>query len=108
MNSRTASCLFLFGALLVPAAGHAADAAAPSATTTFVKDSAITAKIKTELAAEKLSSLVRIQVDTDAEGAVTLSGTASSRPSADKAVTIAQSVKGVRSVKDDIKVVADQ
>lgn len=108
MNSRTANCLFLFGALLLPAAGHAADAAVPSATTTFVKDSAITAKIKTELAAEKLSSLLRIQVDTDAEGAVTLSGTASNRPSADKAVSIAQAVKGVRSVKDDIKVVADQ
>ena len=40
----------------------------------MVKDSVITTKIKAGLAAEEMFSLVHISVDTDHEGAVTLSG----------------------------------
>jgi hyperosmotically inducible protein len=41
----------------------------------YVKDSAITTKIKTKLATEHLTSLAQIHVDTDKNGVVWLSGT---------------------------------
>jgi hyperosmotically inducible protein len=97
-------------ALTLPMISHATDADATKTAKTkeYVKDSVITTKVKTELAAEKLSSLVKIQVDTDKAGAVTLSGTAVNQTAKDKAVSIAQAVKGVTSVDNQIKVVADK
>lgn len=107
MNHKvTISCL-VAGLLLVPVAGYTADTA-KSTPTEYVKDSVITTKIKAELAAEKMSSLVKINVDTDKAGAVTLSGTAASHAAVDKAVSIAKGVKGVTSVHNEIKVVADK
>ena len=101
----TAACFVLAGAL--PLAATAADMdkdrTSPKA---FVKDSAITVKIKAEYAKDKEVSAMSIKVDTDDNGMVQLSGTAKSRAEADKAVSIAKSVKGVTSVKDDIKVQA--
>jgi len=100
------SCL-LGSVLLLPVAGYAADAERSPATT-YVKDSVITTKIKAELAAEKLSSLIHVSVDTDAKGKVVLGGTATSKSAVDKAVSIARSVQGVTSVDNQIKVVADK
>jgi hyperosmotically inducible periplasmic protein len=74
---------------------------------TYVKDSAITAKIKTKLAADHAGSLAKIHVDTDANGMVYLSGTAKSQADVDKAVSIAQSTEHVTSVRNDIIVRAD-
>ncbi len=71
---------------------------------TFVKDSAITAKIKTKLASEHLSSLADLRVDTDDHGVVWLRGTAKSEEAADKAIEIARNTEGVTSVKSDIRV----
>jgi hyperosmotically inducible protein len=68
----------------------------------------ITTKVKAELAAEKLSSLVKIQVDTDNACVFTLSGTAADQVAKDKAVSIAKAVKGVTAVEDQIKIVADK
>ena len=45
----------------------------------FVKDSAITTKIKTRLAAEHMTSLADIHVDTDKDGVVWLSGSVKTR-----------------------------
>jgi hyperosmotically inducible protein len=101
-----ASCLTSL-ALLLPMTGYTADASTPSAGT-MVKDSVITTKIKTELAAEKISSLVHISVETDNKGAVILGGTAASKAAVEKAVSIAKGVKGVTSVDNQIKVVADK
>jgi hyperosmotically inducible protein len=109
MNIRLSASLVIASAFLLPLASHAADtdaAAAKSSTKTMVKDSVITTKIKAELAAAKLSSLVHISVDTDSKGEVTLSGTADSASTVDKAVSIAHGVKGVTSVQNNIKVVA--
>ena len=74
---------------------------------TYVKDSAITAKIKAKLADEKMSSLVHIKVDTDAKGGVVLSGTVRSQEAADKAVSIARETEGVTSVKNKLRIRKD-
>ena len=70
----------------------------------FVKDSAITAKIKTKLAAEHLSSLGDLRVDSSKDGVVWLRGTTRTEEAADKAVEIARNTEGVTSVKSDIRV----
>lgn len=74
---------------------------------TYVKDSAITAKIKSKLASEHVGSVAKIHVDTDANGMVYLSGTAKNQADIDKAVSIAQSTENVTSVRNDLTVRAD-
>jgi len=109
MNTKLAASIFVAGALMLPIAGYSADGDSDrSSPKAFVKDSVITTKIKAELAEEKLSSLVRINVDTDNKGMVSLSGTAASQAAADKAVSIARAVKGVTSVESHIKIAADK
>lgn len=109
MNKKFAAAFLVAGALMLPVAGYTADKDSDrSSPKAFVKDSVITAKIKAELAEEKMSSLVKIKVDTDDKGIVYLSGTAASKTAADKAVTIASAVKGVSSVKSTITVKADK
>lgn len=70
----------------------------------FVKDSAITTEIKGKLAAEHITSLERIHVDTDKDGIVWLSGTASTWKAADKAVSIARDTEHVKDVHSHITV----
>ncbi|MGB6603771.1 MAG: BON domain-containing protein [Steroidobacteraceae bacterium] len=70
----------------------------------FVKDSVITTKVKTKLAAEHLSSLARIRVNTDADGIVWLSGTAPTRAAAKHAETVARETEGVAGVKNGIQI----
>jgi len=107
MNNKLAASFLAAGALMLPIAAHAADAESDRASpSTYVKDSVITAKIKAELAEQKLSTLVHISVDTDANGRVVLSGTAANRAAANKAVSIARAVDGVTSVKSNIRVAA--
>jgi hyperosmotically inducible protein len=73
----------------------------------FVKDSAITTKIKSKLAAEHITSLGRIHVDTDKDGVVWLSGSARTQAAIDKAVEIARGTEGVRDVKNDLVIKKD-
>jgi hyperosmotically inducible periplasmic protein len=73
----------------------------------FVKDSAITTKIKTKLAAKHMTSLARVHVDTDKDGAVVLSGSARTQRAVDKAMSIARGTEGVKSVVSEIKVQKD-
>ena len=94
----------LFVSPLIQAEDQDQDRAHPK---TFVKDSAITTKIKAKLAAEKLSSVAKIHVDTDANGVVWLSGTANSQDQIDKAIAIARSTENVRDVKSSLTVKAD-
>jgi hyperosmotically inducible protein len=70
----------------------------------YVKDSAITTKVKAKLAAKHLSTLTRIKVDTDADGVVWLSGRAPTKDAADLAAMIAQNTEGVNAVHNDIVV----
>jgi hyperosmotically inducible protein len=75
-----------------------------SQATTFLKDSAITAKIKSKLAAEHVTSLERVHVDTDKNGVVWLSGSAPTQEAADKVVAVARDTERVTDVRSDIKV----
>lgn len=109
MNIKLIAGCIVAGAMLLPVAGHAADNDANrSSPKIFAKDSVITAKIKTHLAEEKLSSLVKISVDTTDKGVVVLSGNARSQEAIDKAVSIARGVKGVTSVENNITIKADK
>src|ERR1700732_2248131 len=73
----------------------------------FVKDSAITAKIKAKLAADHITSVGRIHVDTDKDGVVWLSGTARTKAAVDQAGSIARNTEHVVSVHNDLKIRAD-
>lgn len=69
----------------------------------FVKDSPITTKVKTKLAAKHLT-LTKIKVDTDAKGVVWLSGHAPTQDAVDMAGMIAKDTEGVKSVHNDVVV----
>jgi hyperosmotically inducible protein len=105
MNKRLAISFLVLGTLLGSAVLAAEDSdmdrSHPKA---FVKDSAITSKIKTKLAAEHITSLGRIHVDTDKDGVVSLRGTAHSREAVEKAESIARGTEGVTAVHSHIKV----
>ncbi len=107
MNTKLVTICLLAGALVLPIAGYTADGDTDrSSPKAFVKDSVITTKIKAKLAKEKPSSLIHIKVDTDKQGAVSLSGTARNQKAVDRAVAIANGVKGVTSVQNDIEIKA--
>ena len=67
----------------------------------YVDDSVITTKVKSQLAADDFLKSFQISVKTY-KGTVQLSGFVSSQQSVDKAGQIARSVKGVKSVKNDL------
>ena len=109
MNTKLATTLVI-GTLLVPVAGYTADQMSkdqPSVTDKAkenVGDAMITAKIKTEFAKDKQVSAMKINIDTDHKGVVTLKGTAKSQAEVDKAVSIAKATQGVVSVKNELRV----
>ena len=106
-NNLTTAC-FILAALLAPIAARAADGDSDRThPMTFVKDSVITTKVKAKLADERMGSLAHISVDTDAKGAVVLSGVARSQKEADNAVAIAHATEGVTSVSSTIVVKKD-
>jgi len=66
----------------------------------YIDDSVITGKVKAAFAADPMVKATQVQVETF-KGTVQLSGFVDSRESAQRAVEIARSVKGVQSVKND-------
>jgi len=108
MKSKLATAALILSTLCVTMAATAqegdTDRAHPM---TFVKDSVITTKIKAKLGDDKLSSLIHVRVDTDAHGAVVLSGYVKSADQADRAVMLAKGTEGVTSVKNDLVVKND-
>jgi osmotically-inducible protein OsmY len=106
MSTKLATTLVIC-ALIVPAAGYAQE---KKSMTDSVKenvgDATITAKIKTAFAKDKDVSAMKINIDTDKKGAVTLKGNVKSQAEADKAVKIAKDTQGVTSVKSELKVQA--
>ncbi|MDQ3268044.1 MAG: BON domain-containing protein [Pseudomonadota bacterium] len=106
MKIKFAAIFIAIGLMLAPLGGFCADSDKDrSSPVTFVKDSVITTKIKTKLAAEiHFGSLKYIKVETDKNGAVFLSGMAHSQAEVDKAVSIARDTKGVVTVHNDIRI----
>src|SRR5690349_5275365 len=110
MKTQLATGFVVLGLALAPVAmanDKAADSGAPSKTAkmtekvkTAAEDATITTKIKAEYAKDKTVSALKIHVDTDPKGVVTLSGNAKSQAEIDKAVDIAKNVKGVTEVKN--------
>jgi hyperosmotically inducible protein len=95
--------LAVVAALAAPLASQAADQPAGNARV-WVKDSVITTKIKTQLAASKVSSLAMVHVDTDANGWVQLTGKVASAAEKDRAESIAKAVEGVKSVDNQLTI----
>jgi osmotically-inducible protein OsmY len=70
-----------------------------------IDDAGITAAVKAKLAGEKISTVTRIDVDTN-QGVVALNGTVSSEALRTRAGEIARNVKGVRDVVNNLRVQA--
>ena len=105
MKIQLATACFVISTLLTPVLAQATDGDTDrSHPMTFVKDSVITTKVKAKLAAEKISSLAHIKVDTDAAGAVVLKGKVKTQEQADKAVAIAKGTEGVTSVDSQLHI----
>jgi hyperosmotically inducible periplasmic protein len=88
-------------AAYIPAALAAEDSATDHH---YVKDSVITTKVKSKLAAKHMSTLTHVRVDTDENGVVWLSGTAPTKDARDLAGMIAKDTDGVSSVNNNIEV----
>ena len=67
-----------------------------------IDDTTITTTVKTKLAAEKGTTLTRVQVDTD-RGVVQLSGVVENAAEKARAEQIARSVGGVKSVRNNLQ-----
>ena len=70
-----------------------------------IDDAGITAAVKSKLAAEKISTVTRIDVDTN-QGVVALNGTVQSEAMRTRASQVAREVKGVRDVVNNLRVQA--
>lgn len=73
----------------------------------YVDDATITSKVKAAFVADKNVSAMDINVETF-KGTVQLSGFAKSQTEINQAVALARDVKGVQSVKNDIRLKAAQ
>jgi hyperosmotically inducible protein len=109
MKTKPVVIALMAAGLALPVLSHAADGRHQdrSDAKVWVKDSVITAKIKSELASKRLASLTHISVDTDANGHVQLTGFARTQSEVDQAGRIARAVEGVKSVDNQLKVKAD-
>ena len=92
-------CLVLI--MFVAALVACASTAKQSSTGEYVDDSVITTKVKSLLAANDFLKSFQIGVETF-KGVVQLSGFVNSQAAVDKAVEIAKSVQGIKSVKNDL------
>ena len=70
-----------------------------------IDDAGITTVVKAKLAAEKVSTLTRIDVDTN-QGVVALNGTVKTVEDKVRAEQIARQVKGVRDVVNNLRIQA--
>ena len=70
---------------------------------TNVDDASITASVKTKLAAEKMATLTKVDVDTN-KGTVYLTGNVENATIKERATEIARQVAGVREVVNNLKI----
>lgn len=94
---------FCSAALVALALAGCAPTATQEGTGGYIDDTVITTKVKSALLAEKSIKSTEISVETF-KGRVQLSGFVTSRADAERAVSIAKGVKGVRQVENDMRV----
>jgi osmotically-inducible protein OsmY len=70
---------------------------------TNVDDATITAQVKSKLAAEKVATLTKVDVDTN-RGTVYLTGNVENETIKERATEIARQVAGVRDVVNNLKI----
>lgn len=97
---RLASMMFAASLLAVTGCASTADRESPGA---YIDDTVITAKVKASIFNEPTIKASEINVETY-KGDVQLSGFVADPADAAKAVEIARGVKGVTSVKNDVRV----
>jgi hyperosmotically inducible protein len=102
MKTIAVLALTISGALGVPAL-YAADTDS-SYPGMYVKDSAITTKVKTKLVTKEPTTLTNVQVNTDRDGVVWLSGTVPTKEASNRAEAIAKETSGVTGVHNNIVV----
>ena len=94
---------FVFLAALMLAVGGCAGTATHESTGEFVTDSWITTKVKAALVESPLVKATEVNVETF-KGTVQLSGFVSSQTAMNEAVRITRDIKGVTSVKNDMRI----
>lgn len=103
MKTSLIASLIVAATLAGPLAAHADNQPAGPAKA-WVKDSLVTTQIKAQLAASKVSSLATVHVETDADGAVQLTGKVATPAEKARAESIARAVDGVKSVDNQLTV----
>ena len=101
MKKRTAFIPFLLVLMVLATFASCASTPKQESTGEYVDDSVITTKVKSLIAEDDFLKSFQISVETY-KGIVQLSGFVSSQTLIDKAGQIAGSVKGVRSVKNNL------
>lgn len=95
--------LAILAALAMAVTLGCASTAKTEGTGEYVDDTVITAKVKAAILGESTLKATEINVETF-KGIVQLSGFVNSQSDVNKAVVVAQNVKGVKSVKNDMRV----
>lgn len=101
MKSVKGFLAFLFAILLASLLG-CASTPTQEGTGEYVDDSVITTKVKAAVFGEPTLKSAEINVETF-KGTVQLTGFVSSRAAVDKAVELTRGVKGVKSVRNDMR-----
>jgi osmotically-inducible protein OsmY len=102
VTSITRKFATLAGILFVTMALGCASTAKQEGTGEYVDDTVITTKVKAAILNEATLKSAEINVETF-KGVVQLSGFVSSRTAENKAVSVASKVEGVKSVKNDMR-----
>jgi osmotically-inducible protein OsmY len=102
MTNITRKFATLAGVLLMATALGCASTAKQEGTGEYVDDTVITAKVKAAIFNEPTLKSAEINVETF-KGVVQLSGFVSSQAAENKAVEVARTVGGVKSVKNDMR-----
>lgn len=101
--NKIGKAVWVLAAILAIAVGGCAAEGSRQSTGAYIDDSSITAKVKSEMIADKTVSARNINV-TSLAGVVRLEGNIESQQESDRAVAIANGVAGVKSVENRLTV----
>lgn len=90
-------------AITLVAAGGCASTSKQEGTGEYVDDTVITTRVKAAILNDPVTKVLEVNVETF-KGVVQLSGFVSSQAAANRAVELARGVKGVSSVRNDMRI----